>query len=124
MKPVPTEDATHKFAKPVNWDDEKDGTCGDLSVRVQKYNNTERIEFISTWAPSEAELALLARGGVVVLSVIGSQPPVALWVEECPHKVADISTAPLPDEDALKRESEDGYDYVGNADPSTGESGA
>ncbi len=105
MKPVPTKDATHQFIKPEKWDEDKDGNCGALSVRVQKFKETERMECISTWAPSEAEIVMLARGGVVILSVVGAQPPVGLWVEECPHKIADDSAAPL-DEDTLAREPE------------------
>jgi hypothetical protein len=110
MKPVPTKDATHKFAKPANWDDEANGKCGDLSVRVQKFGATELIECVSTWAPTEAELILLLRGGVVVLSIVGTQPPVAVTAEDCPHMVFDDSTAPLPDEDSLGREPEAGND--------------
>ena len=96
MKPVPTKDATTRYAKPETWDDAKDGPCGVLSVRKQPFGTSGRTECVSTWQPTPEELALLNKGGVVILSVIGQQPPVALWVEEY-HIVADDSTAPLPE---------------------------
>lgn len=105
MKPVPTRDATHNFQKPLEWGtDPTDGECGELSVRVQHYNGGNRMEFVSTWQPSQAELVMLNNGGVAVLSIIGVQAPVAISVEPYPFKIADTSAAPALDEDSLDRE--------------------
>ena len=104
MRPIPTRDATHVFTKPQTWGTETtDGVCGDLSVRVQRYNGGERMECVSTWQPSPDELALLNKGGVVLLSIIGKQVPVAINVEPFDLPIADTSTA-APDEDHLDRE--------------------
>lgn len=94
MKPVPTKDATHNYGPPVSWNQKLDGACGILSVRMQPFGKTERMECISTWKPSAAEIKLLVGGGVVILSVVaGVQPPVAVWAEAASH-----------DEDNLERE--------------------
>jgi hypothetical protein len=66
------------WGPPRNWDQQKDGTCGDLTTRVDDYNGHE--EYVSAWRPSEGELELLNRGGVVELGCLGIQPPVRLTV--------------------------------------------
>lgn len=79
MKPVPTRGETNPFTKPEGWDDNSDGPCGVLSVRVEQHGN--RKYHYSTWQPTQEEIWALDAGGVVVLTCVGLQPPVALSVE-------------------------------------------
>ena len=88
MKWTNIEGKTHNFSKPKNWDDERDGRCGTLPVRVEEvglYNY-----HYSTWKPDAEELALLNAGGAVELCCVGQQPPVSVgvvpaYVEEGPE---------------------------------------
>jgi hypothetical protein len=78
MQPVKVRDQTIDFVKPHNWDDERDGQCGVLPVRVEqdgRYNC-----HYSNWKPNIEELKLLAQGGVVELCCVGVQPPVSVAV--------------------------------------------
>ena len=79
MKPVKTRDATADFSKPNAWDDNRNGPCGTLSVRVE--SKGDYGYFYSTWRPTEHEIWALDAGGVVVLTGVGGQPPGALSVE-------------------------------------------
>lgn len=81
MRSVQIKNSTHNFGAPENWDPAKDGTCLVLPVRVQEFGENKLPECVSAWQPSPEELALLTRGGVVILSIIGRQPPVMLTVE-------------------------------------------
>lgn len=71
--------ATHRLAKPENWND-KNGTCGHLHVRAVPHGALVRYE--SAWEPTPEELAILQAGGSIVVSVIGGQPPIAVYAEE------------------------------------------
>jgi len=82
MKPVPTKGETNPFVKPEGWDDERDGRCGVLSVRVETHG--VRNYHISTWKPDADELAKLASGACVELTCVGLQPPVAVAVGDVP----------------------------------------
>lgn len=83
MKPTNTRAATHLFAKPANWNSEKDGECGDLIVRAETYGKSEIVQLVSTWKPSEAELVMLQNGGVIEVSLCTpSQPAMAVAVVE------------------------------------------
>jgi hypothetical protein len=62
------------YGKPVDWDDEKDGPCGSLSVVV------EGSAHVSVWCPTLAEREQIRNGANIALSVIGGQPPVMLTV--------------------------------------------
>jgi hypothetical protein len=85
MQNIDTVGATHKFGEPTNWNEEKDGHCHTLSVRVELHGSRGLIKLVSTWKPSKAELALLNIGGAVELSILAQgQPPVALNVVEPP----------------------------------------
>jgi hypothetical protein len=80
MLPVEIKNGKHDFAKPRNWDDERDGPCRNLPVRVETrgiYN-----EHLSNWKPDAEELKLLNNGGVVELCCCGLQPPVSVGVVE------------------------------------------
>lgn len=80
MKWTTIKGRTHNFSKPRDWDDERDGPCGTLPVRV------EPVSFYnyhySAWRPDAEELALLNAGGVVELCCVGIQPPVSIHVVE------------------------------------------
>jgi hypothetical protein len=71
-------DQTKNFHKPLGWDNETDGHCGDLSVKIVQHG---RLPYhLSWWEPTVEELKLLAEGGRVELNCVGVQPPVALSV--------------------------------------------
>lgn len=75
MTPRIIRGADLKFARPAGWDESEHGHCGDLHARV----TGNLIE--TAWQPSADELVLLNQGGVVILGIVGSQPPVSLQVE-------------------------------------------
>ena len=79
MKQVEVRGENADFGPPRGWDQDKDGTCGRLSVRREPYRNGN-VELISAWKPTPDELALLNTGGVVELGCINIQPPVRLHV--------------------------------------------
>jgi hypothetical protein len=108
MKPIPTKGATHNYGPPSGWSQKRDGPCGVLSVRVQQYGITPHQECISTWLPSDAEIMALARGGVVILSVVaGVQPPVAVSVESRPTQIRESDYATLDSAEDNGVEDED-----------------
>lgn len=76
MIPKRIADATHYLGKPKNWDADKDGDCHGLAVRVVEDN-----VFQSAWEPTPGELETLNAGGLVILNVVGGQPPVSVSVE-------------------------------------------
>lgn len=83
MHPVATRDKTITFKPPTNWDQEADGPCGDLEVRVDTYGDSKIVQHVSTWKPSHAELAMLNRGGVVEIALlVPKQPVIAAYVVE------------------------------------------
>ena len=53
----------------------------DLPTMVQK-GESGMLEITSVWEPSEEDLRLLNAGGKVCLALYGTQPPVAMWVQE------------------------------------------
>ena len=93
MKWTNVRDSNANFSKPRNWDDERDGPCGTLPVRVEPvgiYNY-----HYSAWKPGAEELALLNAGGVVELCCVGVQPPVSLHVvvEAEPEDIGELVAA-------------------------------
>ena len=78
MKPASIKDQTTNFNKPRDWNDERDGPCGVLEVRVVKEGRYSC--HYSNWKPDAAELAALEAGGVVELCCVGVQPPVSVGV--------------------------------------------
>lgn len=76
MIPRHISNATTKFSAPPDWNEERDGPCLDLWVRIVDGNCCE-----SAWEPSPEELAILNAGGSIVLRVVGGQPPVWLTAE-------------------------------------------
>jgi hypothetical protein len=71
--------ATHNPGAPVGWT-EANGACGTLPIifRRDAHGNQESV---SAWKPTAEELKMLQDGGFVILSVIGWQMPVSLYVE-------------------------------------------
>lgn len=81
MIPTKTRNPTIVFTPPANWNAEKDGPCGNLEVRVDTYGQSELAQLTSTWAPTENDLYLLSRGGVVEVHLLTSaQPAMAVSV--------------------------------------------
>jgi hypothetical protein len=78
MRPVEIKDGKHDFAKPRNWDNERDGVCRNLPVRDEVRGRHN--EHCSNWKPDTEELKLLNNGGVVELCCVGVQPPVSISV--------------------------------------------
>ncbi len=75
MIPLRIMGATQNLGAPKGWDKDADGSCRSLAVR-----HVDGV-WQSAWEPTPQELELLAAGGVVVLSIVGGQPPVMLTVE-------------------------------------------
>lgn len=71
--------ANNVLGPPKGWDPSRNGPCGHLHVRVSAAGGALRCE--SAWEPTPEELRILNAGGHVILSVVGGQPPVALYVE-------------------------------------------
>lgn len=53
----------------------------DLPTLVEKHESG-MLQITSVWEPSEEDLRILQRGGKVCLCLYGTQPPVAMWVQE------------------------------------------
>jgi hypothetical protein len=87
--------STHCFKVPGSWDEERNGRCLDLHVRVAEGNACA-----SAWEPLPEELEALNRGGSVIITVYGGQPPVSLHVElaagaDAPTMTVEIVQAEL-----------------------------
>lgn len=81
MRPTKTRSATHNFHAPENWNPETDGVCGSLEVRAEVFGEREIVQLVSTWKPTEEELAHLNRGGVVEIGLCqATQPPMCASV--------------------------------------------
>lgn len=76
MRPINFPGANINFTAPRNWNDEKDGVCGDLPVCVNK----EHGQFTSVWEPSAEERERIAKGENIALTCVGVQTPVRLDV--------------------------------------------
>ena len=53
----------------------------DLPTYVEKHESGT-LQITSVWEPSEEDLRILQQGGKVCLCLYGTQPPVAMWVQE------------------------------------------
>ena len=78
MKWTAIKGKTNDFGKPRSWDEERDGKCGTLPVRVEQVGIY--AYHYSNWKPSAEELDMLIAGGVVELCCVGIQPPVSMGV--------------------------------------------
>jgi hypothetical protein len=92
MKPGPIEFASHWLQPPPDWDRNKYGECGVLEIR-------ERDGVMeSAWYPSPEELAELAKGRPVILTIRSHEhPPVSLNVESSDAATfgSTFATAPM-----------------------------
>lgn len=77
MKPAMFRDMTHVLGAPEGWDAEAKGECLGLPVAADREQET----LTSCWALEPEEVALIAKGGRVYLTIHGlCQPPVMLTV--------------------------------------------
>lgn len=53
----------------------------DLPTLVEK-SESGMLQITSVWEPSGEDLRILNQGGKVCLCLYGTQPPVAMWVQE------------------------------------------
>lgn len=81
MIPARISGATHYLGAPKGWQPDEDGNCCHLAVRV------DGNVWQSAWEPTPAEIAAINAGAKIVLSVVGGQPPVMLYVEDLPETV-------------------------------------
>ncbi len=81
MRPVKVERENSVFTKPQGWDEERDGRCGELSIRKENHG-PNRVYHFSNWRPDSEDLAILNAGGVIELCCVGVQPPVSINVVE------------------------------------------
>ena len=72
MNPIRFASANAALSAPPDWDEEKNGPCQDLPV-LRNENG-----FLSVWKPTDEELAILANGGAVYLTVMGASHPVVI----------------------------------------------
>lgn len=68
------------MGKPKDWDEEKQGKCHALAVRVLQIPEGDFV-CESSWEPTQNELEMLNAGGTVILRIYGQQPPVMLYTE-------------------------------------------
>src|ERR1700726_4434129 len=87
MRPSNTRGSPHNFSKPENWDDELQGTCGNLEVRAQ-LDAAKAVQLVSTWRPNASDLALLNAGGVIEVGLCQASQP-AMWLQVVPTSEAD-----------------------------------
>ncbi|HQU03505.1 MAG TPA: hypothetical protein PLT25_02185 [Acidocella sp.] len=66
---------------PADWNEERDGPCCGLPIRVVRHADGTPAYCESAWEPTPREIETLAAGGSVILRVVGWQVPVALYVE-------------------------------------------
>ena len=95
--------ATRNLGAPRDWDKTKDGPCGGLPIRDEP--TTAGHGMTSAWQPTPEELARLAAGASIHLTVLGTvHPPVSMSVgsppspylyeeNECPGHVASKADA-------------------------------
>ena len=87
---------TRDLGAPKEWDHERQGRCHSLPVRDMVDETGHRM--ISSWMPTPEELAAIAAGAPIHLSVYGNgHPPVMLTVGEPPAKIVDGYVAPDTD---------------------------
>ncbi len=72
--------ATHNPGAPRGWT-EANGPCGTLPI-IYRRDGHGNDECVSAWRPTAGELKMLCAGGFVILSVVGWQVPVSLYVAD------------------------------------------
>lgn len=74
MIPARIKNADFELGKPADWDDEKDGHCSVLSVRLAEVGGKQCM--VSAWQPSAEEIRALINGETVKLWIWGRGHPV------------------------------------------------
>lgn len=70
---------TSVLGAPKDWDKTKQGSCGDLAVRSEMTSAGPGMT--SAWFPTPEEIARIAAGAPIYLTIIGqTHPPVAMSV--------------------------------------------
>lgn len=96
MNPIRFEGVNLNYGPPKNWDAEKNGECLTLPVMQTRERGLPLV--ISVWKPTDEERAAIAAGANIVLSCVGTQPPVMLYVREIDGEVihfADEKPTPV-----------------------------
>lgn len=75
MLPIDRPDATRRLGAPVNWEAEKDGPCGVLAIADIPYESGANA-MESLWQPEPEEIAAIAAGQPVILTIVGRFHPV------------------------------------------------
>jgi hypothetical protein len=115
MRGTKTRGETHTFTPPANWDEAKDGPCGNLSIRCESYGERDLVTLVSTWKPSAEDIAHFNRGGVLELSLITTNlPPAGMRVVD--PVVADAAPITI-NEEAHGNEHIGCYDEHGYSQP-------
>jgi hypothetical protein len=79
------EHETRAIGAPAGWDQERDGTCGVLSVHDRK-NEHGHDEMVSMWELEDDDLEKLAAGAPIYLSILGQvHPVVCVYVGDPPQ---------------------------------------
>lgn len=79
MNPLKIKHWTNVLGAPKNWDEAAMGPCEELHVCLVAYEGGQTRAF-SAWQPTPEELAAMSAGAPLILSVVGGQPPVALFI--------------------------------------------
>lgn len=93
MNPIDRKDASRRLGAPASWDEESDGLCGVLAIADIAYESGARA-MESLWRPEPEELAALAAGHPVILTIVGVA-----------HPVVSLSVAATPMEDVCDAQS-------------------
>lgn len=90
MKPTSFgEHETRLIGAPANWDPEKDGPCGALSVH-DRPDGRGHNEMVSAWVLEEGDLEKLQAGAPIYLSILGNiHPVVSVFVGDAPVVAAE-----------------------------------
>lgn len=80
--------ANVSLGAPAGWNEDRDGPCGALPVRVTRTPQNTVNHCESAWMPDALDLQALNAGHAVILRVYGGQPAVAVYVDRFPPAAA------------------------------------
>lgn len=91
MQPARIEDASVALKPPADWDEERNGHCGQLPIRVEKIDGLSFM--FSAWDVQPGEALAILAGGKVRLGISGSvHPVVRLGVDFPQEQLSPVST--------------------------------
>lgn len=98
---------TRVFGAPQDWNPERDGECGALPIRDERFApGTNKM--VSEWKPSAIEIEHLKLGAPLQLGIIGTtHPVVSLGVGAVPPRPAEESAARMSRIEALLKALEE-----------------